>query len=159
MNIAAYCRVSTDKSDQLNSLEAQKKFFTEYTEKNGHNLVKLYADMYTDDLISRQELNEKIGGMKSEMERLENELKLVQYNLDKGDQLEYIIKKTFQSIEDITSVRDITNEQLKKIIQKIEVDKEGNVDIYLRLFGDLGLDENILICNNFTLTAGFFRKR
>ncbi len=25
MNIAAYCRVSTDKEDQLNSLEAQKK--------------------------------------------------------------------------------------------------------------------------------------
>ena len=44
MNIAAYCRVSTDKSDQLNSLEAQKKFFTEYTQKNGHDLVKLYAD-------------------------------------------------------------------------------------------------------------------
>ena len=107
-------------------------------------------DMYTDDLISRQELNEKIGSMKSEMERLENELKLVQYNLDKGDQLEDIIKKTFQSIEDITAVRDMTNEQLKKIIQKIEVDKDGNVDIYLRLFGDLGLDENILICNNET---------
>ena len=109
-----------------------------------------YMDMYTDDLISRQELNEKIGGMKSEMERLENELKLVQYNLDKGDQLEDIIKKTFQSIEDITSVRDMTNEQLKKIIQKIEVDKDANVDIYLRLFGDLGLDENILICNDET---------
>ena len=44
MNVAAYCRVSTDKSDQLNSLEAQKKFFMEYTEKNGHNLVRLYAD-------------------------------------------------------------------------------------------------------------------
>ena len=44
MNIAAYCRVSTDKSDQLNSLETQKKFFMEYTEKNGHNLVRLYAD-------------------------------------------------------------------------------------------------------------------
>ena len=27
MNIAAYCRVSTDKADQLNSLEAQKEFF------------------------------------------------------------------------------------------------------------------------------------
>lgn len=25
MNIAAYCKVSTDKEDQLNSLEAQKK--------------------------------------------------------------------------------------------------------------------------------------
>ena len=33
MNIAAYCRVSTDKEDQLNSLEAQKKFFSEYTQR------------------------------------------------------------------------------------------------------------------------------
>ena len=39
----------------------------------------------------------------------------------------------------------MTNVQLKKLIQKIEVDKEGNVDIYLRLLGDLGLDETILI--------------
>ena len=39
MNIAAYCRVSTDKEDQLNSLDAQKRFFTEFTEKNGHTLV------------------------------------------------------------------------------------------------------------------------
>ena len=44
MNIAAYCRVSTDKEDQLNSLEAQKEFFTEYTKRTGDNLIKLYAD-------------------------------------------------------------------------------------------------------------------
>lgn len=80
MNIAAYCRVSTDKSDRLNSLEVQKKFFTEYT--------------------------------------------------------------------DITSVPEMTNGQLKQILQKIKVDKAGNVDVYLRLFGDLGLDEAVLIHNN-----------
>ena len=39
----------------------------------------------------------------------------------------------------------MTNQQLKRLIQKIEVDKDGNVDIYLRLMGDLGLDETILI--------------
>ena len=44
MNIAAYCRVSTDKSDQLNSLEAQKEFFSEYTKRTGDTLVRLYAD-------------------------------------------------------------------------------------------------------------------
>lgn len=33
MKIAAYCRVSTDKADQLNSLEAQKEFFSEYTQR------------------------------------------------------------------------------------------------------------------------------
>ena len=44
MNIAAYCRVSTEKTDQLNSLEAQKGFFSEYTKRTGDTLVRLYAD-------------------------------------------------------------------------------------------------------------------
>ncbi len=44
MKIAAYCRVSTDKADQLNSLEAQKEFFYEYTQRTGDVLEKLYAD-------------------------------------------------------------------------------------------------------------------
>lgn len=45
----------------------------------------------------------------------------------------------------------MTNQQLKRLIQKIEVDKEGNVDIYLRLLGDLGLDESVLIEENETV--------
>lgn len=44
----------------------------------------------------------------------------------------------------------MTNAQLKQIIQKIEVDKDGNADIYLRLLGDLGLDETFLINDNRT---------
>lgn len=111
---------------------------------------KKYMDMYEDDLITREELNEKIGGSRKEVERLENELKMVSYHLTKGEQLEGVLNNTFKAIEDITDVREMTNEQLKKIIQKIEVDKEGNVDIYLRLFGDLGLDETVLINDNHT---------
>ena len=104
-----------------------------------------YMDMYTDDLISREELNEKIGGMRKEIDRLENELKMVSYNLTKGEQLEAILNSTFKEMEDITDVHEMTNTQLKRLINKIEVDKEGNVDIYLRLIGDLGLDEAVLI--------------
>lgn len=104
-----------------------------------------YMDMYTDDLISREELNEKIGGMRKEIERLENELKMVSYHLTKGEQLEAILNSTFKQLEDITDVHEITNAQLKRLINKIEVDKDGNVDIYLRLIGDLGLDEAVLI--------------
>ena len=100
-----------------------------------------YMDMYTDDLISRKELNEKVGGMKSEMERLENDLKLVRSHLDQDGRLETIIKETFRRIEDVASVQEMTNEQLKKIIQKMEVDKDGNIDIYLRLFRDPGWDK------------------
>ena len=109
-----------------------------------------YMDMYADDLISREELNEKIGGMRKELDRLENELKMVSYHLTKGEQLEGILQDTFRQIEDIADVRQMTNAQLKRIIQKIEVDKDGNVDIYLRLLGDLGLDDTILIHNDET---------
>lgn len=41
---AAYCRVSTDKDEQLSSLENQQEFFGQYAEKQGDTLVKLYAD-------------------------------------------------------------------------------------------------------------------
>ena len=104
-----------------------------------------YMDMYTDDLISREELNEKIGGMRKEIKRLENELKMVSYHLTKGEQLEAILNSTFKQLEDITDVHEMTNAQLKRLINKIEVDKDGNVDIYLRLIGELGLDETVLI--------------
>ena len=109
-----------------------------------------YMDMYTDDLISREELNEKIGGMPKEIENLENELKMVSYHITKGEQLEHILNDTFRRIEDITDVHQMTNAQLKRIIQRIEVDKDGHVDIYLRLFGDLGLDETVLVHDDHT---------
>ena len=76
---------------------------------------------------------------------MENELKMVSYNLTKGEQLEAILNSTFKQMEDITDVHEMTNTQLKCLINKIEVDKDGNVDIYLRLIGDLGLDETVLI--------------
>ena len=123
----------------------------EYEKELNAELSKLkksrekYMDMYTDDLISREELNEKIGGMRKEIERLEKELQMVSYHLTKGEQLEAILNSTFKEIEDIVDVHAMTNMQMKRLIKKIEVDKEGNVDIYLRLIGDLGLDEDVLI--------------
>ncbi len=114
------------------------------------NSRQKYMDMYTDDLITREELNEKIGGMRKQIEKLENDLKMVSYQINKRDQLEDILNNTFKEIEDVADVAQMTNAQLKKIIQRIEVDKDGNVDIYLKLIGDLGLDETFLIHNDRT---------
>ena len=61
------------------------------------------------------------------------------------ERLEAILNSTFKQLEDITDVHEMTNAQLKQLINKIEVDKDGNVDIYMRLIGELGLDENVLI--------------
>ena len=43
--VAAYCRVSTDKDDQINSFESQKSYFEEYIKRNPEwELYEIYAD-------------------------------------------------------------------------------------------------------------------
>jgi predicted site-specific integrase-resolvase len=46
LRVAAYCRVSTDKEDQVNSLVSQKKYFTEYIRnRQGWLLIDIYCEM------------------------------------------------------------------------------------------------------------------
>lgn len=47
--VAAYCRVSTDKEDQANSLESQRRFFCEYI---GRNPCWTLAEIYVDEGIT-----------------------------------------------------------------------------------------------------------
>ncbi|MEG0979549.1 MAG: recombinase family protein [Oscillospiraceae bacterium] len=43
--VAAYCRVSTDNENQVNSLESQKKYFSEYIDRNPlWELTEVYVD-------------------------------------------------------------------------------------------------------------------
>ena len=44
MRVAAYCRVSTDANEQLESLENQKSFFNDFADRGNLELVKIYAD-------------------------------------------------------------------------------------------------------------------
>ena len=45
LRVAAYCRVSTDREDQANSLHSQQKYFTEYIQtRQGWTLTEVYAD-------------------------------------------------------------------------------------------------------------------
>ena len=44
MRLVAYCRVSTDKEEQLESLANQQEFFEKFAARNNHELVKIYSD-------------------------------------------------------------------------------------------------------------------
>ena len=44
LRAAAYCRVSTDKDDQLNSLETQRSFFLDFIREKGWELAGIFAD-------------------------------------------------------------------------------------------------------------------
>lgn len=56
--VAAYCRVSTDNTDQANSLESQQHFFNEYIRQN--HLWELY-DIYVDDGISGTNTKKRVA--------------------------------------------------------------------------------------------------
>ena len=111
---------------------------------------KKYMDMYTDDLISREELNEKIGSDKQELEKLETELKLVKNNLTNGDRFQEILTETFKEIQNIIDLRQATNAQLRSVLDRIEVDHEGNVEIFLKPFKEPELYKTVSICNDRT---------
>ena len=49
LKVAVYCRVSTDSSDQVNSLASQQSYFKEYIERNP--MWELY-DIYVDEGIT-----------------------------------------------------------------------------------------------------------
>jgi len=61
-----------------------------------------------------------------------------------------LLSDTFEAIEDVVSMENLSNAQLKQIIQKILVKNDGNCDIYLSLFGGIGLDNILSINNNCT---------
>ncbi|HZK69962.1 MAG TPA: recombinase family protein [Clostridia bacterium] len=56
--VAAYCRVSTEQGEQLNSLENQKHYFDEYINKN---LEWHFVGIYVDEGISGTNVNKRIG--------------------------------------------------------------------------------------------------
>lgn len=60
--MAAYCRVSTDKDDQLNSFFAQMRYYRDYVRGNDRMVL---VDIYADEGITGTELEKR-----DEMKRL-----------------------------------------------------------------------------------------
>lgn len=141
---------------EFNRIYHTKDDNAEYEQELNGQLAKAtksrrkYMDMYEDELITREELREKVSALNIEIEKCENELKLVKYNLNKGDQLESVLQSTFKDLESILSMEHLTNTQLKRIIDKIVVDEHGKIDVYLKLLSDIGLDQSVLISHDRT---------
>jgi DNA invertase Pin-like site-specific DNA recombinase len=56
--VAAYCRVSTEQDDQLNSLENQKRYFEQYI---GNNVDWQFCGLYVDEGISGTSVEKREG--------------------------------------------------------------------------------------------------
>ena len=56
VRVAAYCRVSTDKSDQINSFLAQMQYYTDYIKANDKMVL---VDIYADEGITGTEIKKR----------------------------------------------------------------------------------------------------
>lgn len=97
---------------------------------------KKYLDLYTDDLITRQELDKQLGDTREEIGRLEERLRQLELTALSDGMINALIGQMFQNLDNFLTVRNLNNGQLKQLISKIEVDKDGNVDVYLRILPD-----------------------
>ena len=100
-----------------------------------------YLDMYESEIISMDDLKIKTEGVNREIKKLEEKLKIVKFGITQADKLKYGLTDTFKTIDDILKSAEITNEMLKRVIDRIEVAEDGHINIYLRLLADIGLDE------------------
>lgn len=100
-----------------------------------------YLDMYEMEIISIEDLKDKTSGINGEIKRLEERLKAVQYSITEGDKLRRSLSDAFKTIDDILNAAEITNELLKRVIDRIEVAENGQIDIYFRLLTQTKTDE------------------
>ena len=100
-------------------------------------LRQKYMDMYTDDLISREELKEKLVPLNGDIAAWERDLKA--RTALSGRETEELLRDTLQAAGDLVAMEHLTNAQLRQIVERIVVTPDGQVDVHLRLLGNVAL--------------------
>lgn len=130
MKIAAYCRVSTEKEEQLDSLVNQKEFFDEYARKNGHTLVRLYAD----EGISGTSLRKR-----DEFMRLMRDAKLGLFELVVVKDVSRLARNT---VDFLQSIRTLKSLGVNTLFLTANMDSLGESEFVLTLFGAMAQEES-----------------
>ena len=99
--------------------------------------------MFDNDIITMSELKAKTSEFNKLIFNVEERLKIVRLNISKSDLLKANLNETFKDIEDLLKEENITNNLLSRVIEKITVDENGKIDVYLRLLSDVGLENAV----------------
>ena len=130
MKIAAYCRVSTDKDEQLDSLSNQKEFFVAYAQQNGHDLFRLYAD----EGISGTSLKRR-----DEFNRLMQDARL---GLFQAVVVKDISRLSRNTVDFLVSIRELKSMGINTIFLTANMDSMGDSEFILTLFSAMAQEES-----------------
>ena len=130
MKIAAYCRVSTDKEEQLNSLMHQKEFFIEYSQRNGHELYRLYADegISGTNLKKREEFNQLMRDAYS--------------GLFQAVVVKDVSRLARNTVDFLVSIRQLKSMGINTIFLTANMDSMGDSEFILTLFSAMAQEES-----------------
>lgn len=103
-----------------------------------------YMEMFQNEIINIQELKKYTNPLNEDIARLERELKLITSEIKEKDVLEKELNKTIKTEDDILNNETITNAMLKTIIDVIEVDSDGNIEVRLKLLNEIGTNEPVI---------------
>jgi hypothetical protein len=112
------------------------KAYLQKRKKQLQSKKEKYQEMYAADVMSMQELKEKMTYINKEIDDLNEQLDQVNVS----DTIEKIsieeVRIYTEEIEDFLALENVTNGDLRKIISRIVVNREGEIKIYLRNFSD-----------------------
>lgn len=130
MKVAAYCRVSTDKEEQLKSLENQKEFFIEYANRNGHELFRLYAD----EGISGTSLKRR-----DEFNRLMRDARCGFFQAVVVKDISRLARNT---VDFLVSIRELKAMGINVVFLNANMDSMGDSEFILTLFSAMAQEES-----------------
>lgn len=130
MKIAAYCRVSTDKDEQIDSLIHQKEFFVEYAKRNGHELFRLYAD----EGITGTSLKKR-----EEFKRLLLDAELGLFDMVVVKDISRFARNTVDALQ---SIRKLKSMGINTLFLTANMDSMGDSEFVLTLFSAMAQEES-----------------
>lgn len=95
-----------------------------------------YQEMYAADVMTMQELKEKMNYVNKEIDDLNEQLNRINAS-DTSKEISIEQARIYtKEIDDFLALENVTNGDLKKIISRIIVNRMGEIKIYLRNFSD-----------------------
>ena len=89
-----------------------------------------YLELYADDLITRQELDTKLESTRAEAGQLEKQMQRLRLAALSESVLSRMSSQALQTPDKFLTVRNLSSGQLKQLVSRVEVDKDGGVDVY-----------------------------
>ena len=130
MRIAAYCRVSTDREEQKDSLAHQKEFFLEYARKNGYELFRLYAD----EGITGTSLKKRV-----EFQRLMQDAQMGLFEMVVVKDISRVARNT---VDFLQSIRILKLSGINVVFLTANMTSLGDSEFILTIFGAMAQEES-----------------